>query len=419
MDDPLFLLMQGIWLMAAGMYPLGFLFGVCSACCNQCRNDTCEGFDLEEAFGGTRTSGRIELCDLVDNGGGVFESSGGSAGISAGCRVYGEGIAPGTVVTKVYGLYDPPREPFEFGDKLGCCEISYDSTIGPIQFGQPSCVEAQQVTERVVRTQQACEDRENTLALQQCFRLVGTGQNQQLVGENANSNFSRAWSECENCLVPPNPVGRPVVGGGVPEDAELVGYGIEIDPSPTGPFGPCLTFCGTGGKCGPFSSTSDPDVEGRFGPYGAGATVNGFTFYPDDYRRNCVRWVCRCYEGTGKKDLLDEDTGDPLFPNPSDWYTVASTTVVGGPTTNDLDLGEELENATGPYSSSLERDWLFDYEFWGATEGDIKCVVWAFVFYGLSEFVGICEPESLGPLTVRRVTPGDNVYFITPCNRCD
>jgi hypothetical protein len=33
MDDPLFLLMQGIWLLAAGMYPLGFLFGACSACC--------------------------------------------------------------------------------------------------------------------------------------------------------------------------------------------------------------------------------------------------------------------------------------------------------------------------------------------------------------------------------------------------
>jgi hypothetical protein len=33
MDDPLSLLMQGIWLLAAGMYPLGFLFGSCSACC--------------------------------------------------------------------------------------------------------------------------------------------------------------------------------------------------------------------------------------------------------------------------------------------------------------------------------------------------------------------------------------------------
>jgi hypothetical protein len=36
MDDPLLLLMQGIWLLAAGMYPLGFLFGSCSACCDPC-----------------------------------------------------------------------------------------------------------------------------------------------------------------------------------------------------------------------------------------------------------------------------------------------------------------------------------------------------------------------------------------------
>jgi hypothetical protein len=41
MDDPLFLLMQGIWLFAAGMYPLGmgFLFGVCSACCDECPDE--------------------------------------------------------------------------------------------------------------------------------------------------------------------------------------------------------------------------------------------------------------------------------------------------------------------------------------------------------------------------------------------
>jgi hypothetical protein len=33
-DDPLLLLMQGIWLLAAGMYPLGFMLGsTCSPCC--------------------------------------------------------------------------------------------------------------------------------------------------------------------------------------------------------------------------------------------------------------------------------------------------------------------------------------------------------------------------------------------------
>lgn len=32
-DDPLSLITFGVWLMAAGMYPLGFLFGACSPCC--------------------------------------------------------------------------------------------------------------------------------------------------------------------------------------------------------------------------------------------------------------------------------------------------------------------------------------------------------------------------------------------------
>jgi hypothetical protein len=35
-DDPLSLLSLGIWLFAAGMWPVGFLFGACSACCNEC-----------------------------------------------------------------------------------------------------------------------------------------------------------------------------------------------------------------------------------------------------------------------------------------------------------------------------------------------------------------------------------------------
>jgi|GEM_PF-6320687 len=35
-DDPTSLLSLGIWLMAAGMYPLGFLFGACSPCCKTC-----------------------------------------------------------------------------------------------------------------------------------------------------------------------------------------------------------------------------------------------------------------------------------------------------------------------------------------------------------------------------------------------
>lgn len=34
-DDPLSLVLWSSWLMAAGMYPIGFLFGACSDCCSQ------------------------------------------------------------------------------------------------------------------------------------------------------------------------------------------------------------------------------------------------------------------------------------------------------------------------------------------------------------------------------------------------
>lgn len=35
LEDPLSLVLWSSWLMAAGMYPVGFLFGACSDCCNQ------------------------------------------------------------------------------------------------------------------------------------------------------------------------------------------------------------------------------------------------------------------------------------------------------------------------------------------------------------------------------------------------
>lgn len=42
-DDPLALVAAGIWLMSAGMYPLGFLFGACSDCCQQDAGCCCNG----------------------------------------------------------------------------------------------------------------------------------------------------------------------------------------------------------------------------------------------------------------------------------------------------------------------------------------------------------------------------------------
>jgi hypothetical protein len=48
-DEPLSLIVAGIWLMAAGMYPLGFLFGACSPCCQN--EDQCPwGLQLDRCL---------------------------------------------------------------------------------------------------------------------------------------------------------------------------------------------------------------------------------------------------------------------------------------------------------------------------------------------------------------------------------
>lgn len=39
-EEPLHVLLQAVWLFAAGMYPLGFLFGACSSCCDE--TDGCQ-----------------------------------------------------------------------------------------------------------------------------------------------------------------------------------------------------------------------------------------------------------------------------------------------------------------------------------------------------------------------------------------
>lgn len=39
-EEPVHVLLQAVWLFAAGMYPLGFLFGACSACCDD--SDSCQ-----------------------------------------------------------------------------------------------------------------------------------------------------------------------------------------------------------------------------------------------------------------------------------------------------------------------------------------------------------------------------------------
>jgi hypothetical protein len=70
-DDPLSLLSLGIWLMAAGMWPVGFLFGACSACCGGggCTNPYAVNYDSEATCddGSCVTCCTRELCRLGDD----------------------------------------------------------------------------------------------------------------------------------------------------------------------------------------------------------------------------------------------------------------------------------------------------------------------------------------------------------------
>jgi hypothetical protein len=61
-DDPLSLLSLGIWLMAAGMWPVGFLFGACSACCDECPPECNK---CSQAYDSTDVSGCKEAPESV------------------------------------------------------------------------------------------------------------------------------------------------------------------------------------------------------------------------------------------------------------------------------------------------------------------------------------------------------------------
>jgi hypothetical protein len=385
-DDPISIVLHAVFLLAAGMYPMGMMLGSsCSPCCGGCRNDTCEGFDLEEAFGPDRTTGRIEFCSGFEYvGGGVFDFPFGGPVSSIqgfpqrGCRVYGPGIAEGTVVTEVDEIQDPPKQPYVLGPKRGCCDIQGLVNNNP-NFPY---------RDRDNRTEQGCLDQRD------------------IVSQNVTIT-SYEWNECVGCNGAA--VGPAVISGGLV--GEIVGARVTVSPAPEEPIGPCISFCGTGGLCGPYPRQPDRSDQ-VFGPFGSLDLSNEPRRL--EYRRNCVRWVCRCYEGTGKQ-------GQPLYPNPEDWYAVASTTVAGGPTVNNLDLGDAL-TSNSRYQSELnvEQEVLFSYEDWQAAEGETKCLVFAFIFYGLSEepdFVDLCN---LGPTvkTRKQITSGDDVYEIVYCNRC-
>jgi hypothetical protein len=335
-------------------------------------------------FGTLSASGSIDPClEDFEIGPNVFNSS------AVGCRVFGEGLAPNSVITGVRSI-TCDGAPWTLGEKQGCCSVSADVITGGKQ------------EEKQVRTEQECADRES------------------LFQSNASlTNVTKTWTECEDCEDPPRTVGPAITGGG--PAGTRVGYDITVSPEPVGEVGDCISCCGTGGKCAPYPSSPANDMV--YGPYGAALVDdgNGNMNVPTDeygvplnFRRMCVRWVCRCYEGTGKR-------GQPSFSDPTQWYEVASTTSVGGPTINGLDLVAELESAETSIATKIEHDRLFVHDNWQAVDGEIKCVVWAFVFYGETVYrPALCERNEEGKRFASwQVTPGDGIYSIGVCNRCD
>jgi hypothetical protein len=346
-------------------------------------------------------------------------TSGGNGGEGVprkGCWVSGDGISFGTRVT------DLSREILDYGEPSppkGCCDISYDTTAtGP--FG--SCGSVQQRIEKVIRTEQECNDREAAIAAGQCFS-GGFGGGSMV---NSTSNLSKAWTECTDCN------GNPINTREMIIDRTYSGrWIVTVSPAPEETPPGCVSFCGGSGLCGPFAGGRGiSDERPRFGEDNIRAS---------DLRRMCVRWVCRCYEGTGRKNQFVEEinpetgvgytpeeggpyfTEERVFPDPYDWYTVESTAEVGGPIIFGGSLTEKLEAATRNYFGyeKLEHDWLFgDPNEWQAGEGSRFCLVYAFVFYGTSQKAvqDRCNfPNDEAPPGT--VTPKD-VYQIYPCDRC-
>jgi hypothetical protein len=160
MDDPLFLLMQGVWLLAAGMYPLGFLFGVCSACCEQdcvcgiagtdladwccdgshpeeitvrISNGTAE-YEISEGCGFECISGTIQLNCASFNGDYVLTRGGGPA-LGNQC-VYGYSPSAACDEEEEYDCPDDPDPPgvaFFAGPNIivRVCDSGNDAVPGP------------------------------------------------------------------------------------------------------------------------------------------------------------------------------------------------------------------------------------------------------------------------------------------------
>lgn len=196
-------------------------------------------------------------------------------------------------------------------------------------------------------------------------------------------------------------------------------YTYTFSPATTGAINSgCITVCGRSGLCSTGQEITDAGC-GALGP-GASGSDECNNDPPDDItgcsgagfrgwhrRRSCIRWVCRCYSSTGQRG----QTTDVSL-----WYEVVSTTVVGGPTTNDLDLGDALQ--TEPCDGRTVETWYIrnssfgDFTFQPA--GTIACIVWAFTFYG---WVADCETPYTSIATPHE--PRDDCFTISACKRCD
>jgi len=166
-DDPLSLLSLGIWLMAAGMWPVGFLFGACSACCDECGECPCPPncdftCDTGNKFKNIKFNGRVgeftfDETDFVplpsrDENGDVFEGLFGLE-LPAGLKRldgavlvdvenqgwgYDLGIPLPECLDKVEAVYLTLGIGFSASeDECGCpiCSISFDPGIS-VDLGQ-------------------------------------------------------------------------------------------------------------------------------------------------------------------------------------------------------------------------------------------------------------------------------------------
>jgi hypothetical protein len=396
MDDPVSIVLYLVTALAGGMYPLGFMFGVCSSCC--CRSDDCEGFDLQEAFScrsdgypicfGSQDAieylgdGKFALGNAVQNPQPGYQNhpdlaySGVIGPPTKGCWVSGPGIAEGTKVTEM------SAEILDYGEvapKTGCCKWTDVFSNGT--WGRKS-----------IRTEQDCLDSFNGPL---DYGLV------------ARQDYS--WTGCKLCN------GNPLLSrGDIVARTYSSRWVFTVSPPPESTPTGCIRVCGGSGLGHPFPrKLSQSEDYFRHNSAGGG---------PYDYRmrRMCVRWVCRCYDGTGKRSQTDPETGELLYPNPYDWYTVGSTKEVGGPVVFGGSLTEKLEAATtNDYGyQKLEHDVLFGLEEWPAEEGTRYCTVWRFVFYGTSQksIQDRCNfPNDEAPPGT--VTPKD-AYSINYTDRC-